>query len=316
MIKKLLLICLLFCGKLFAQTPTNFDSSLIAELAKLMDSAAAPKSFVNVDFGFGNREFSANNNAINADQSVVNRLYFTPSFTYFHKSGFNFSITPYISNINGAVKLFQTAISPAYGYDGKKISTSVSYTHYYADNKTYNGNSTFQDEIYAALKYKKLYLQPVATFGFAKGNFREINLDSIKVLGQKKYIKDSTHNSIKALNVSLGVEHSFEFDKIFTKQDAITITPQLAVNFGNEKFTTTHINKIYARAVNRGRRVRSQTSTDNTPFAVQSAALSLTLNYEIGAFYIMPNYYGDYYLPPTDSKRLSSTFSISFGYNF
>ena len=316
MSKKILFICLLFSSKLFAQVPSSIDSTLIADLAKLLDSTQVPKSYLNVDFGIGNREFSSNNNAINADQSVVNKLYFTPSIAYFHKSGFNFSITPYLSNINGALKLFQTAVSPGYGYDNKKVTTSVSYTHYFADNKTYNGNSTFQDEFYSFFKYKKLYLQPVVTLGYAKGNFREINLDSIIVLGSKRYIKDSTHNSIKAFNVSIGVEHNFENDNIFTKDDNITITPQLILNFGNEKFTSTHVNKLFARAVNRGRKVRSLTSTDNTSFAPQSLAFSLTVNYEIGSFYIMPNYYADYYLQSTTGNKLSSIFSISFGYNF
>lgn len=319
MLKKVLFVALIFSSKLFAQSPIKSDSLVFTSLDSLLlklDSVYTPKSYLNIDFGIGNREFSLNNNAINANQSVVSQLYYTPSINYFHKSGFSISLTPYFTNINGGLNLYQTALSPAYGFENKKISATLSATHYFADNKVYNGNSTFQNELYLSLKYKKTVLQPIFTAGLAGGNFREINLDSVRIAGVKRYILDSTQNNIKTFEVSIGVEHDFEFESFFHKKDFLSITPQLFLNAGSEKYTSTHINKLFAKAVNRGNKVRSLTSTDNAPFSVQSLAFSLILNYEIGSFYIMPNFYTDYYLKTTTGKRLNSVFGISFGYNF
>jgi hypothetical protein len=76
---------------------------------------------------------------------------------------------------------------------------------------------------------------------------------------------------------------------------------------------------LNVRAVNiatRTNKLKSLTQNTNSPFAFQSIALALSTDYYIGNFVISPNFYIDYYLPPTTEKRLSNLFSFSIGYTF
>ncbi len=318
-----LLFLLFSCNGVIAQISNSPDSLTIKSLADLdalladVDSADTPKSYIDISIGLGNKEFSQRNNAVNAGQNNITQLYYTPSLSYFHKSGFGLSVIPYLTNLNGNFKLYQTALNPSYSYANKSIVTSLSYTHYFADNKSYYTNSTFQNELYAFLRYKKWYLEPSLSLGFSSGKYNQINLDSIRIFGQNRLIKDSTKNTIKDFTVAFGVEHSFEFSKFLTKNDNITLTPQLILTGGTERYSTTHVNQIYARLANRpNSKIRSLSSTENAPFAIQSLAFSFTAFYEIGNFYLSPNVYSDYYLPSTTEKRLNTVFSFTFGYTF
>jgi hypothetical protein len=327
-ITALVFLMLMLCGDLFAQeTPkrngTAIDSLFeLNLLMSLLDSVEKPKSFFDLSLGIGNKLFSQKNNSVNASQAQVNQLYYTPSIGYYHKTGLGISITPYLTNDNGVFKVYQTAISPSYNYSGKSISAILSYTHYFADNKTYNANSTFQNDLYASTRYKKWFLEPSIAIGYTTGKFNEVN--PIYYDSARKVFNDSTKNSIKDFSISAGIEHSFEIEKLFIKNDELSITPQLILTAGSEKYTSTRVNKIINPviiqflqkiAAKKGR-VLSRTKTGNTAFAIQSLALSLSADYSIRKFSISPNIYSDYYLPPTSEKRLNTVFSISLGYYF
>ncbi len=327
-ITALVFFMLMLSGDLFAQetskrNDTALDSLFELDLLKsLLDSIEKPKSFFNLSVGVGNKFFSQKNNSVNASQAQVNQLYYTPSIGYYNKTGLGISVTPYLTSYNGMFKVYQTAINPSYNYSGKSISTILSYTHYFADNKTYNANSTFQNDLYASIRYKKWFVEPSIAIGYTTGKFNEVN--PIYYDSARKVFNDSTKNSIKDFSISAGIEHSFEFEKLFTKNDDLSITPQFILTAGIEKYTTTRVNKIInpvvlqflQRIAARKGRVLSRTKTNNTSFAIQSLALSLSADYSIRKFSISPNIYSDYYLPSTSEKRLNTVFSISLGYYF
>jgi hypothetical protein len=319
---------LMLSGKLFAQETSPKNNAAIDSLFELnllmslLDSIEKPKSFFNLSLGIGNKLFSQKNNSVNASQAQVNQLYYTPSLGYYHKTGLGISITPYFTSYNGVFKVYQTAVSPSYNYSDKSISAILSYTHYFADNKTYNANSTFQNDLYASIRYKKWFIEPSIAIGYTTGKFNEVN--PIYYDSARKVFNDSTKNSIKDFSISAGIEHSFEFEKLFNKNDALSFTPQIILTAGREKYTSTHVNKIISPAIiqvlqriaaRRGR-VISRTKTDNTAFAIQSLALSVSADYSFKKFYVSPNIYSDYYLPSTSEKRLNTVFSISLGYYF
>jgi hypothetical protein len=312
-----------------AQTEDNKNASLdslkeLDMLLGLLDSADNPTSNFDINLGIGNKLFSQKNNSVNATQAQVNQLYYTPSVGYHHKSGLGLSVTSYIANDNGTVKIYQTALTPSYDYSGKSISASLSYSHYFADTKAYNSNSTFQDDWYASVRYKKWVIEPTIAIGYTTGKFYEVSrLDTVGPMPNVVY-NDSTSNSIKDFSLNAGIEHSFEFESLFTKNDGLSLTPQLILSAGSEKYTSTRINKVIypvlnqflqKRAAKRGK-VISRSQSDNTSFTIQSLALSLSVDYSIGKFSISPNVYSDYYLPATTEKRLNTVFSISFGYYF
>ncbi len=293
-------------------------------ILNLLDSKNNPPSYFDINVGIGNKFFSQKNNSVNATQSQVNKLYYTPSLGYHHKTGFGISITPFLANDNGAVKIYQTALSPSYDYVGKSISASISYTHYFADTKAYNSNSTFQNDWYSTIRYKKWIIEPSIAIGYTTGEFNEVSrLDTVGPMPNIVY-NDSTKNSIKDFSLSAGIEHSFEFEKLFGENDGLTLTPQLILTTGSEKYKSTRVNKVIYPALNqfllkqaaRRGKVVSRTQTDNTSFAIQSLAFSLSADYSIGKFSISPNIYSDYYLPESTAKKLNTVFSISFGYYF
>ncbi len=322
--KILLLLSVIFSTiNLSAQTSSEkkvLDSLEDAKLfLALLDSLdEKPTSYFDISIGLGNGSFSVNNNSVNATQAQVNKLYYTPSISYHHKSGFGFSVTPYFTSENGNLKAYQTAITPSYDYKSNKISTGISFTKFIADTKSYNSNSTYQNDLYAFLGYTKTYIQPTLSIGYASGTFNEITFrDSLKLPNRTIAIFDTTKNDIKDFSVSLGIEHVFNFDSVFTKKGTLTFTPQIVVNAGSEKFKSTITNLRAATIVAGGnRRLKSLTQNANSRFAFQSIALSLSADYYIGNFIISPNFYIDYYLPPTTAKRLTNVFSFSVGYTF
>jgi hypothetical protein len=278
-----------------------------------------PKSYFDVSLGIGNKLFSVNNNSVNASQSQVQKIFFTPSIAYYHKSGFSIAITPYLTNDSGAMKVYQTAITPSYDYEGDNFAAGVSYTRYLADNKSYNTNATYQNDLFGYFKYTKPVIQPSLSLGFSNGSYNEINLVSFKpIIGPEKIVKDSTNNTISDFSLSIGIEHSFQFDSVFSTKGSLYFTPQLVLNTGSGKYSTTHVNKLLVKAAQRNKRVKSSSLTESgrIPFEFQSLALSLTADYSIGKFTVSPNVYFDYYLPTTTENRFSTIFSLSLGYAF
>jgi hypothetical protein len=291
------------------------DAKLFLALLDSLDEK--PSSYFDVSIGIGNGSFSVNNNSVNASQAQVNKLYYTPSIGYHHKSGFGISITPYFTTDNGNLKTYQTAVTPSYDYESNIISTGISFTKFITDTKSYTSNSTFQNDLYAYVKYAKSYIQPTLALGYASGIFKErYFVDSVGPSAFRIARFDSTKNEIKDFSISFGIEHVFNFDSVFTKKGSLTFTPQLVLNAGSEKFTSTITNSRRVANATRTNRLKSLTQTANSSFAFQSIALSLSTDYYIGNFVISPNFYIDYYLPPTTEKRLSNVFSFSIGYTF
>ena len=310
---------MVFAFSSFAQVTTtdttNNKFKLDDELLNLLDSIKKPKSYVDFSVGVGNKLFSVKNNAVNSSQSQVNKLFYTGALSYHNKSGFSVAVMPYLSTENNQLKIYQTAVTPGFYVENKKVDFSFSYTRYLSDYKSYNSNATYQNDFYTNVQYKKTFLQPTLSLGYSTGNFKEINIDTIKVLNNR-IVRDSTKNSIKNFSASVGVEHSFEFEKVFTSKDGISIIPQLLLVAGTEKLAITHTNKNFSSFVNKSKRFKSRTKNENTAFSLQSLALSFDVNYSVGNFYVTPNLYIDYFLPATTGKRVSSFYSLTAGISF
>lgn len=310
------------CLSVSAQTP---DKNLVIDslveinlLESLLDSLDKPKSYFEISLGVGNKLFSVHNNAINSAATQEKKLFYTPSIAYYHKSGFNISLTPYITSDSSAIKVYQTALTPGYDFASNNIGFGISYTRYLADTKSYNSKATYQNDLYAYFKYTKSFIEPSISIGFAEGKYKEINLVTIPILGIPKLFKDSVTNSIKDFSLSVGIEHGFSFDSVFSTKGNLLFTPQLVLNAGSEKFTAAHTNKNLATFVQKSKKLKSKSLTQsaNSAFALQSLALSLSTAYTIGNFSISPNLYIDYYLPATTENRLSTIFSLTIGYSF
>ena len=320
----LFFVLISYCSVAVAQT-----DSLSAKDKAMLDSMMAndeflklmqekEKSTVDISVGVGNGAFSSHNNAANAT-GVINQLIFTPSIMYRTKEGFSFGVTGFLTNDSAnRLNLYQTGISAAYDYYGKKVLTGISYTRYLSDQNKYNTKSLYQNDIYGYVKRAKGVLQPGLSLGYSNGNYKEASFTSFilkRLLRPDTLISgfDSTNNKTSYFSASVSVEHEFSFYKLFSKKDELDFTPALIVNSGSDKNTQTHTNKIYdrIRKLNTIKKVES-----NNKFQLQSVAASFDFTYGIGKFFLQPNLYLDYYLPETTSNRLSTIFSVTAGVSF
>ena len=287
------------------------------EFLKLMKEDA--RSSVDITIGLGNGAFSSNNKAANAT-GITNQLIITPSVVYHTKSGFSFGATAYLTDDSaGKTALYQTGLSAAYDYYGKKVHAGISYTRFLSDKNKYNTKSLYQNDFYGYLKKAKGIIQPGITVGFSNGNYKEWSLESFvlrRPLNPRGdttiFARDSTNNATSYFSVSGSIEHDFSFYKVFAKDDELDFVPSLIVNCGSDSYTQTHTNKLFDRkGFSKFKRVNG-----NNTFQLQSIAASADFTYSIGKFFLQTNLYVDYYLPETTSKRLSTIYALTAGLTF
>lgn len=320
-----LLVTVLFvCLTSYSQT-----DSLSKQDKALLDSMMANDEFLkmlgekeknsfDVSAGIGNGSFSSNNQAANAT-GVTNQVILTPSVTYRLKNGLSFGITGYFTgNEANALELYQTGLNLAYDYYGKKVLAGLSYTRFLSDSKKYNSKSLYQNDFYGYIKKAKGIIQPGLAIGFSNGNYKEAVFRSFvlqRVLRPDTLIRgfDSTDNRVSYFSVTASAEHEFRFYKVFSKNDELDLVPALLINMGSDKNTQTHTNKIYDRfrKLNTIKKVES-----SNEFQLQSAALSFSITYGIGKFFLQPSIYLDYYVPETTSNRVTTIYSVVAGLSF
>ncbi len=289
------------------------------EFLKLMKDGV--KNAVDISIGIGNGAFSTDNKAANAT-GVTNQLIFMPSVLYRTKTGFSFGITGFLTNgtSNNTLELYQTGLSTAYDYYGDDVKAGISYTRFLSDKNKYNSKSLYQNDFYGYLKKSKGVLQPGLALGYSNGTYKEASPASFvlrRPLNPRGdttiFTMDSTNNKASYFSASASVEHDFSFYTVFSKNDEMDFIPSLIVNFGSDKLTQTHTNKIFDR-ISKLSTIKKVES--NNKFQVQSVAASFDLTYRIGKFFLQPNLYLDYYLPETTSQRLSTIFSVTTGFTF
>ena len=330
MYKFLLLVCLSF-GVSYAYGQTD---SLTKEERRLLDSMfnndefiklmkGKEKNYLDISIGIGNAVFSASNNAANAT-GVNKQLVYTPAVVYRLKNGLSFGVSGFLTaDSTGKQELYQTGLQAAYDYYGKTIHAGFSYTRYLSDQDKYNSKSLYQNDFYGYIKRAKGAIQPGLALGFASGNYKEASFVSFKrpirnpnpppvLIDTLIKGKDSTDNKTSYFSASASVGHDFAFYKVFSKNDELDFVPTLIVNFGSDKLTQTHLNKVFDRPALNARKK----SDFSNKFQVQSVAASVNLTYMISKFFIDTNFYADYYLPETTEQRFSFIFSIAAGISF
>jgi len=318
------LLLLLSCERIFSQDTTivaaepAFDSAaVLSDLLALLDSAeAGPVSYGLVSVGMGNRLFSVRNNRLNARQSSTSQLVFNPLLGYFHKSGF--SISAGSSFLNDAKKGFgpiQYSITPAFDLTGNtNWGLGISYSRYIARDKYSVYASPIQNDLFAYASYKKAWIEPGIAVGYSTGQYKEINTFTIQATGNT-YTDTVTYN-LKAFSFTAMAGHDFEWEKVFNKKDALGLTTSVMLNFGSDS-TQTVSHTLFPNLLQfLKRRNRLPRLSGKNSFSAQSVAINLDLSYTVGHFTVLPQLYLDYYLPATEEKRFTQTFTLAVGYSF
>lgn len=317
------LLSLFFCDNCFSQDTTMavpepaFDSAaVLGDLAALLDQADGPESYGLVSVSMGNRIFSVRNNRLNARQSFTSQLLFTPLLGYFHKSGFSLSAGS--SLLQDPQKGFgptQYSITPAYDLAGnKKWGLGVSFSRYFATDKYSVYASPVQNDLFAYASYKKWWIEPGIALGYSAGKYREINSFTIQATGNT-YIDTGTY-SLAAFSFTAMAGHDFEWENVIAKSDALGFTPSLMVNFGSDSVETVSHTLLPNLLRFLKRRNRLPRLSGKNSFRAQSVAFNLDFSYAVGSFTILPQLYLDYFLPATEEKRFTQTFTLAVGYSF
>lgn len=312
------------------------------DLLKLFESWIKPSSYLQVSVGVENKLFGSRNNVLNELQ-IGNKLIFTTSATYFHKSGFGISATGYLLNEKGNTGFYQYSISPSYEYlEGKNFGATVSYTRYLIPNNYNVAASPIQNDFYAAALLKKPWIRPGLAVDYSTGDYHEIiHIDTtLKRQNHNVVIQftDTIHTHLKSYAVTAFGEHSIQTYGIFSDRDAINLTLQLLANFDYNNYDVTHnstsfeyntFSKVRRKRIqksNKGNNTNTDNTTtntttdkatlDNSTFMAESIGFNLNANYLIGKFNIEPSIYLDYYLPATTSKRFTQILNLQVGYRF
>jgi hypothetical protein len=317
-------ICLLVFGtKIVAQDSTvqkeaeTLDTAAIMQdLMSLLDSANNPTSYALVSVGISNRLFSLHNKQLNAKQATTSTLVYSPTVGYFHKSGFSLSAgANFLNDKKDGFGATQYSITPAFDLLGSKNwGAGISYSRYFISDKYSVYASPVQNDLYAYASYKKHWIEPGVAIGYSTGNFTEVKKFTIQATGNT--FTDTGTYKIKSFSLIASISHDFEWNKLFGNADGLSFTPVLQINFASD--STQGVSHTIGQNLIRflSRRGKLAKLQGGNSFQAQSVALSLDLNYAVGNFTILPQLYLDYYLPKTDEKRFTQTFTLAVGYSF
>jgi hypothetical protein len=293
------------------------DQELLNDLRALLDSMDFRSSFFSIGVGAGNRFFSLRNNNFNAQQQTTDRIAFTPSASYFHKSGFGFTAMGFLSEIEGKTGFYQYALSPSYDYlRSRKVSFGISYTWYLTEKQAEFYATPFKHEIYAYAQGRKGWMRPGFSAGWATGSYQDIRQLDTVIFGIPRRFIDTTDADLQDFSLMASVSHVFDWDDVIHKGDGISVIPQVMFVAGAQHIESNSKFSVFGgRQFTRLRRTFRFDSEDQTGLRFQSVAFSLSASWFMGKFSVSPGYFISYYIPETDEK-VSQIFSVMLGWTF
>jgi len=296
----------------------GFDSTaVLKDLMALLYAAATPISYFSVEAGVGNRLFSVHNNRLNARQSSISTLVYTPSVGYFHRSGLSLTASAYLLNDkDNGFGSTQYTLTPAYDLLGNdKFGFSISYTHYFVKDNFSAYASPIQNDIYASGSYKKTWIQPAIAFGYSEGIYKQLYLKDSTIGVTRRRLYDSATFNLKSFSMLLSASHHFEWTGMLKKNDGLLFTPSAVLNFGSYNIDVTHKTNaplLLNRLIKKGKLPEFVTNN----FQAESMGLNLDLHYSIGDFSFSPQVYLDYYLHKISSDRFTQSYNFAVAYIF
>ena len=277
-------------------------------------------SYVELSFGVSNGVFSIKNNSLNAEQASSNKIFYTPSVGYVHKSGFGISASCYIASDSNRIKVFQYAINPSYNYYSKKIDIGASYTRYITGSSTGFDVNPYKNDLYGNIVFKKPWIRPGIGVGYSIGRIKEY-FDSVITFTQIPRtitIRDTITTRLSSFSMNASISHTWEFRNVISHNDELDLQPTLLINGSNQKITVTHSGSLNHRRPVVQSLLKSAYGDGSTreKFSLQSLAFMFGAAYGKGKFIIQPQIYLDYYLHDTESKKLSAIYSFVISYAF
>ena len=303
---------------------TTLDyESLFQDFDAFMDSILSPHSYFmgSLSAGKGYYNFERKGSSL---IETSQKLTYSPALSYYHKGGFGFTTTGYIVNDETNLNFYQFSLSPSFDYlENRNFATGVSYTKFFTKDSLSFYTSPLQNELYAYFTYRKTWVRPTLSLSYGWGSRsdyvrREDLIQSLR-LRPRGYTYINTKESVSDFSVIASVRHDFYWLDVFTYNDHIRFTPQVAFTSGTQKFGFNQSSSTYGTVIRNGTNVLYSTENvfldDHLNFQPLSLTLYLRSEYFVGKFFIQPQLALDYYFP-SSSRNFSSLFSITAGLIF
>ncbi len=297
--------------------------SLMEEMDEFLDSIYSPRSYLVGNLGLGKGAFNFLHNSESLLQTEKKYTY-TPSVSYFHKSGFSMSAAGNMLKHDNKTDLYQFAISPGYDYlKNHDWISGIAYTKFFTKNTTPFYTTPLQNELYAYFTLRKYWLRPSVALSYGWGNRtdyieREILIQDLR-LRRDGIIKINSTESINDFSVTASVRHDFYWLDIFSEKDYVHFSPQLVFSSGTQSFGFNQSTNIYGTAKRNGANMLYNSENiyldDQLLFQPLSFTLLLKGGYSFGKIFIQPQLACEYYFPATE-KNLNFLFSLNMGVAF
>ena len=302
----------LFSGR---DTTAVLDS-LLADFGQYLDSLEQPTSFLMAGIGLGTGYFNYQDKVSNL-VSTRKRGMVYPSLAYYHKKGPGLSATGYGVFQGRGLQFYQLALSPSYDILRKNFSSGVAYTHYFNRDSTEFYQTPIRNELFAYFTLKKWRMRPALTLSYGWGTKTSFEQERRLILSRRLQYRDryflnlQTKESLSDFSVTFSLRREFKWPGVFAASDQLSVCPILLLNAGtqqygfNTSFSGDRLQVVRPNALPSNNQFAATSS-----FAMQSASMILRLTYLKGRFMVQPQYYADYFLPSTDTRRWSGVFSL------
>jgi hypothetical protein len=300
----------------------NYED-LFQDFDAFMDSILSPHSYflASVSVGRGFYNFETKTNSLIEPSK---KLTYSPTLGYYHKGGLGLTATGYIINDGKNTNFYQFSVAPSFDYlDNKSIATGISFTKFFTKDSLPFYTTPLQNELYGYFTYRKSVVRPTVAMSYGWGSRtdymkRELVIQDLR-LRRRGFTYINSKESVADFSLMTSIRHDFYWLDVFTYNDHIRFTPQLALTSGTQKFGFNQTSSTYATVLRTGSNVLYSTEDvyldDQLKFQPLSLTLFLRGEYSIGKFFIQPQCTLDYYFPAA-SKNFNTLFSVNAGFMF
>lgn len=294
--------------------------SLMKDFEDYLDSVNGKKSFFAASITAGTSLFSfeSSNNTYFTNER---KFLFSPSLSYFHKSGFGLSTAAYVMKDGKDFNPFQYSISPSFDHLRKHYSTGISFTRFFVKDSLQFYTTPIQQEAFAYFSYKGFLIKPTISVAYGWGSTtsyekRKIRIKKKRAKNSRISVTEIREESLHDLSVVFSLKKDFNFFDVLHDRDMISLTPVILVNCGTQQYG---FNSSYtyskSSSLKSGSLPSNVSITDRSSFSPQSAAVIMRASYLSGRLLIQPQIIMDYFIPGTE-QQFNTAFSVTAGVSF
>ena len=302
-------------------TFTDYDF-LFSELDAFLDSITAPRTFALINVGLTPGSFSE----VMDDYEVKTekRLVFTPSFTFFHKSGFGLGAEASLVHDGQQLNPFQYAFTATYDYlQNDNYITGLSYTHFVTQKDLAFYTSPLRHQLFGYFTWRDFWLKSSVGVSYGWGSREDFKDREDKIiamqLAARGFTRTNTRETVNDLSLLASVRHDFYKLSLLGEHDYFRFTPQISFSSGTHQFGFNQTSNSYATVTRTGTRILYDTETVSLDNNLYFQPLSLTgflkLEYGVKKFFIQPQVSFDYYFPAKQDNFLT-TWIVNAGFIF